>query len=174
LDAQNHPIFKEKIDPKDIAKILCINEENIDTQYPIQIVSTGLPTVIAPIKTLIVLESYLINHNAYQQLIDKAGKVSLLIFTQETIKEENDLHLQVFVDDTGFFEDPATGSANGNLAAYLLKYNFFNGTNLDLKFEQGYAIYRPSLIRIKAEYFNENFSIRIGGKVFLVAKGEWM
>lgn len=30
------------------------------------------------------------------------------------------------MDNKGFFEDPATGSANGNLACYLLEHNFFS------------------------------------------------
>lgn len=119
---QNQPVFNEIIQPQVITEILHINEENIDTQYPIQIVSTGLPAIIVPVKTLDEVKKCLVNHNAWQQFLektDKMGLLSLLVFTPETIKKENNLHARVFVGDTGFFEDSATGSANGNLAAYL-------------------------------------------------------
>jgi trans-2,3-dihydro-3-hydroxyanthranilate isomerase len=78
------------------------------------------------------------------------------------------------MDDTGFLEDPATGSANGNLAGYLLEHNFFQDTKIKYRVEQGYEMGRPSLLKIKAEKIDGKFHIHVGGKVFFVAKGEWL
>jgi trans-2,3-dihydro-3-hydroxyanthranilate isomerase len=78
------------------------------------------------------------------------------------------------MDDEDFFEDPATGSANGNLAAYLLEHNYFHDNTIDLRVEQGYEINRPSLIKIKAEKVTGKFRIQVGGKVFIVVSGEWL
>ncbi len=171
---QKEPNFGAVVLPKVISEILHINETDINTNYPIQIVSTGLPAVIISLKTLDAVKKCVVNHEKYQSFIDDVIKANLLVFVPEVQKQDNDLHVRVFVDDIGFYEDPATGSANGNLAAYLLEHNFFNDTKIELRIEQGYEVHRPSLIKIKAEKINGKFRIQVGGKVFLIASGEWL
>lgn len=168
---QKEPSFGEVIQPGTNTEILNINEADIDTSYPIQVVSTGLPAVIIPLRTLDTIQTCVINHEKYQTVIDEVTKANLLVFVPKACYQENDLHVRVFMDDSGFLEDPATGSANGNLAAYLLEYNFFHTQTLDLRVEQGYEIHRPSLIKIMAEKSMSKFRIQVGGKVFLVASG---
>ncbi len=170
---QKEPSFAKNIAAKTIAEILQINEHDINNDFPIQIVSTGLPAVIIPLKTLAAVQKCIVNHEKYRAFLKETGAANLMIFTTETLNKNNDLYARVFVDDTGFFEDPATGSANGNLAAYLLEYNFLNKAKINLSVEQGYAVRRPSLIKIDAEKVNGKFSIRVGGKVFLIATGQW-
>lgn len=46
----------------------------------------------------------------------------MLIFCPETYNQENDLNVRVFAGYYGVPEDPGTGSANGCLSGYLLKY----------------------------------------------------
>ena len=116
----------------------------------------------------------MINHEKYQTFLDEVIRANLLVFAPDVQKQENDLHVRVFMDDKGFFEDPATGSANGNLACYLLEHNFFHANRVNLRIEQGYEIHRPSLIKIKAEKIREKLRIQVGGKVFFVASGEWL
>jgi hypothetical protein len=111
---QKEPNFGEVIQPGIIAEILHINEADINTSYPIQIVSTGLPAVIRPVKTLDTVRKCVINHEKYQTFLDEVIRANLLVFVPEVQKQGNDLHVRVFMDDKGFFEDPATGSANGN------------------------------------------------------------
>jgi trans-2,3-dihydro-3-hydroxyanthranilate isomerase len=96
------------------------------------------------------------------------------VFTPEVEDPKNDLHARVFVDDTGFFEDPATGSANGNLAAYVVEHRFFGKSDVEYRVEQGCEMGRPSLLRIKASKSGGEFVIRVGGRVFPVADGEWL
>ena len=171
---QKGPDFGAEIQPGMIAEILQINEADINTSYPIQVISTGLPAVIIPVRTLDAVKKCLINHEQYQMFLDEITRASLLVFVPEPQKQENDLHVRVFMDDKGFLEDPATGSANGNLAGYLLEHNFFNANTIDLRIEQGYEINRPSLIKVKAEKITGKFRIQVGGKVFMVASGEWL
>lgn len=172
---QKEPSFGMVIDrPEVIANILQIKVQDIRADFPIQVVSTGLPCVIVPLKSLDAVRRCAIHHSNFQHFIDTMIKCNLLVFAAEAEKEENDLRVRVFVDDTGFFEDPATGSANGNLAGYLLENHFFAATKINLQIEQGYEMQRPSLIKINAEKINGKFRIHVGGKVFFVAKGEWL
>jgi trans-2,3-dihydro-3-hydroxyanthranilate isomerase len=170
---QMQPEFGAVIKPEIIAEILNIKVSDINTNFPLQVVSTGLPAIMIPLNTLTAVQQCYVDHKKYQQFIDTTTKANLLVFTPHTIKPENDLHVRVFVDDPGFFEDAATGSANGNLAGYLVKNKFLNTDKINLRVEQGYAIQRPSLLKLKAELIANKISIQVGGKVFLIAKGEW-
>lgn len=170
---QKQPSFEKTIEPNLIAEILNISLHDINTDFPIQVVSTGLPAVIIPIKTLATVKKCVINHAKYQHFLDTIFQANLMVFTTETEHKENQVHARVFVDDPGFFEDPATGSANGNLACYLLQHNFFQKKKLNLHVEQGYAVKRFSLLKIEAEKKNKEFHILVGGKVFLIAEGQW-
>ena len=156
-----------------IAELLSIHVAELIPNFPVQVVSTGLPSVIIPLKSRDAVSRCVIRHDLYQKFIDDTVKAALLVFAPETIKGENDVHVRVFVDDSGFFEDPATGSANGNLAAYLLEHRYFGKPALKYRVEQGYEMGRPSLLEVAAEKINNNFVIRVGGRVFRVAEGQW-
>ncbi|WP_353856593.1 PhzF family phenazine biosynthesis protein [Bacillus sp. Bos-x628] len=171
---QNPPEFGTMISAQDIfTKILQITNEDIDTRFPIQIVSAGLPAVIVPRCSLDAVNRCKIHHNHYQNFIDNVIKANILVFTPETKLKENDLNVRVFLDDTGFREDPATGSANGNLAGYLIAHNFFESKNVVCRVEQGFQMGRPSILNIQAKNYQNSIQILVGGKVFLIAKGEW-
>jgi len=171
---QKQPSFGAIIaDRARIAQILSIHVADLIPNFPVQVVSTGLPSVIIPLKSRDAVSRCVIRHDLYQEFIDDTVKAALLVFAPETIKAENDVHVRVFVDDSGFFEDPATGSANGNLAAYLLEHRYFGKTALKYRVEQGYEMGRPSLLEVAAEKVNSNFVIRVGGRVFRIAEGDW-
>lgn len=169
---QNPPKFGEIFPAQQIADILQIDVSDIDTDYPVQVVSTGLSAAIVPLKTLAAVQKCVIHHENFKAL-HRTIKTNLLIFCKQTIEPNNDLHARVFIDGEGFEEDPATGSANGNLAAYLLEHNVLNQSQIKLRVEQGYAVGRPSLIQIDASLHDGQFNLRIGGKVFFIAEGKW-
>ena len=169
---QNAPEFGLIMDkPGIVADILKIGAEDIDGKTPIQVVSTGLPSLIVPLKSLDAIERCAVDHFRYQQFIDNVEKCNLLVFAPES---EGVVRVRVFVDDPGFVEDPATGSANGNLAGYMLKYNCFGSSKIKYNVNQGAQIGRPSLLRVDAEKSEETYMIKVGGKVFLIAEGNWI
>ena len=82
--------------------------------------------------------------------------------------------MRVFCDYVGIPEDPATGSANGCLAGYLVEHGYFGKNQIDIRVEQGYEIGRPSLLLLQAEKNNTGIDVNVGGKVILVAQGEFV
>jgi trans-2,3-dihydro-3-hydroxyanthranilate isomerase len=78
----------------------------------------------------------------------------------------------MFTDDLGIPEDPATGSAAGCLAGYLVEHRYFGADAVEARVEQGYEIGRPSLLYLRAEREGDTINISVGGKVQLVARGE--
>lgn len=173
--AQNQPTFGMNIEHLGlIADILNIRVDDICTDYPIQLVSTGLACIIVPLNSIYAIKKCSINHTNFKSFIENFYKCNLLVFSPEEEAGECDLLVRVFMDDPGFYEDPATGSANGNLAGYLLKYDFFKSPRISLKINQGYEMNRPSRLNINAEMEEGTYKIHVGGKCCLVAKGDWL
>ncbi|MDJ0800965.1 MAG: PhzF family phenazine biosynthesis protein [Calothrix sp. MO_167.B12] len=171
---QNTPTFYRQLPGEPIAEVLQLNVSDIDSRFPIQEVSTGLPFIIVPLKNISALKQINLNKDKYFQLIANTEAKCILAFCPETYHPENDLHVRVFCDYVGVPEDPATGSANGCLAGYLVEYAYFGESHIDIRVEQGYEIGRPSLLLLQAKKNNTGIDVNVGGKVILVAKGEFV
>ena len=169
---QLQPTFGKAYDAKLVSSILSLDVHDINTSFPIQDVSTGLPVIIVPIKTLESLKKARINKDEYFRFIKDIDAKTILIFCPETYNKANDLNVRFFADQYGIPEDPATGSANGCLASYLVMHRFFGTHQINLRVEQGYEIGRPSLLYLRAEKKKQDFSVYVGGKVELIGNGK--
>ena len=165
------PEFHGFFAPDILAEVLGIKEEDIDTRFNIQEVSTGVPTIIVPLKTLDAVKRAKIKSEAYQNLINNTQAKTILIFCPETYNKNNDLNVRFFADYFGVPEDPATGSAAGCLASYLVRHEYFGTNTIDIKVEQGYEIGRNSLLLLRAEKKENKYYVMVGGSVYLIAKG---
>jgi trans-2,3-dihydro-3-hydroxyanthranilate isomerase len=168
---QMPPTFGRTFGAGKISEMLTLDVNEIDSKYPAQEVSTGVPFVIIPLKTLNAVKRVRIDKDKELELT-KGSQTEILVFCPETYKKENSLNVRVFVDLYGIPEDPATGSANGCLAAYLSRYGYFGDDTVNVRVEQGYEIGRPSLLHLKAENREGKIHVYVGGKVVMVASGE--
>jgi trans-2,3-dihydro-3-hydroxyanthranilate isomerase len=166
------PTFGKTFNVSQFAQILKLDATDFDNRYPIREVSTGLPFVIVPLKTLADVKEAKINEDRLLELA-KEVKAGILVFCPETYNKGNDLNVRVFADLFGVPEDPATGSANGCLAGYLSHYCYFGTNNVNARVEQGYEIRRCSLLLLKAENKAGKTRVHVGGKVILVADGKF-
>lgn len=171
---QINPSFGQILEKKTISQVLDLDEADIDDRFPIQEVSTGMPDIIVPLETLDALKKAKIVSDKYYDLINHTESKAILIFCPETYKKENDLNVRFFADYFGVPEDPATGSANGCLAGYLVKHRYFGESQINIRVEQGYEIGRPSLLLLKAEDREEEIDVYVGGKAIMVARGEFI
>jgi trans-2,3-dihydro-3-hydroxyanthranilate isomerase len=171
---QLQPTFGRTFDVKSISEILSLDARDINNKFPIQEVSTGVYFIIVPLKTLNALKNVKILRDRYFELIKDVQAKSILVFCPETRECETDLSVRVFADYYGIPEDPATGSANGCLAGYLVKHRYFGDKKIDIQVEQGHEVRRPSLLRLKAEDKEGKIDVFVGGKVVMVAKGEFV
>lgn len=171
---QKIPAFGQILSVETVANVLNLEVDEIDDRFPIQEVSTGVPFIIVPLKTLASLKKAKVNLDKYFKLVETMEAKEILIFCPETYSDINDLSVRVFAHYLGIPEDPATGSANGCLAGYLVNYAYFGNDAIDVKVEQGYEIGRPSLLLLKAESNQGAIEVLVGGKVVMVAKGEFV
>lgn len=170
---QVNPKFGKTFQQNLIQNLLCVDEIDIDEKYPIEEISTGLPFIIVPLRDLTAVKKVKINQNILPQ-IAKNNKVGVLVFSPQTYQKQNQLNVRVFVDAFGIPEDPATGSANGCLAAYLSKHKYFGAKDIDIKVEQGFEINRPSILLLKTKNSAKNIEIYVGGRVFLIAEEKFI
>ena len=168
---QNPPTFGRRFEAAEVAPILNVSESDIDTRWPIQEVSTGLPFVIVPMMSLEAVKRARVNLDRLRAMLGAHEAIGPAIFCPQSLHAENDIHVRVLDDIYGAPEDPATGSANGCIAGYLVHYRYFGGDSIALRSEQGYQIGRPSLLHLQARRTADEILIRVGGQVEMVAQG---
>jgi trans-2,3-dihydro-3-hydroxyanthranilate isomerase len=170
---QVQPIFGQTFNQDAMASVLGINSDEINSKFPIEYVSTGLPFFIVPVKSLKTLISIKPNLQKALESFKDFDTSQTLVFAPESYSHDDAIACRVFVPALGIPEDPATGSANGCLAAYLVKHSYFGKEPVELSVAQGYEINRPSRLYLKASLLDNVYSIKVGGKVVEIAEGKW-
>ncbi len=138
---QNPPTFGQTFDPTEAIPALGLAPEDYDARFPIQVISTGVPFIIMPLISLNALQRAQIDPAPYRAMINTAEARWIHVFCPETHESRRDLAARMFVmDQKGIWEDPATGSANGCLAGYLCRHQYFGDEFVDVRVEQGRTI----------------------------------
>lgn len=169
---QRPPEFGEVIPHETAAGVLGLDLNDVDGSFPAQKVSTGLAHLIVPVKTLSAVKRARLDPARYDAMIRDHDQRTIFFFSRETYSKENDLNARMFAPAFGIAEDPATGSAAGCLAGYLVKHRFLGKPSATVRMEQGYEIDRPSLLFLESSEKDGTIEIQVGGRVFLTAKGE--
>jgi len=171
---QNKPEFGIFHKAKDFAGILNLKKNDFDLRFPLQEVSTGLNFIIIPLKSLDAVKRAKIDLKKYFHYFKQKKPLPVFIFSSVTYEKENKINCRMFADIFGIPEDPATGSGNGCLAGYLVKYRYFNDDKIDLRVEQGYEINRKSILYLKAEETQNGIDVNVGGTVVKIAEGKFI
>lgn len=188
-DVDNSDFIMEQAEPEfittykhqEIADGLDITLEVLNTQKPIEEISTGLPYIIIPIINLekinqIKLDSrkvieFLTQKEKYKTNSKTGLTTSLFFATEETFEKLNSFNTRMFcLENENLIEDSATGSANGCFLAYLLKNK---SPEISATVEQGFQMKRKSYINLDGKLKNGKYSLKIGGKVVDLSKGKW-
>jgi trans-2,3-dihydro-3-hydroxyanthranilate isomerase len=170
---QMAPKFGNQFEANKLAHILGLAATDIDLKSPIEEVSTGFPTIIVPLATHSALKRAKINKGEYFGMIKDTWAKLILVYSQEGYESGEDIGVRVFADFYGIAEDAATGSSNGALAAYLLRHQIFDQSNVDVCVGQGYEIGRPSKLFLRASNATAEAEVFVGGSVVSIAEGEW-
>ncbi len=169
---QKAPEFGKSFDSQVFAELLGLEKSDIDDRFPAEEVSTGFYTFIVPLRSINAVKKARVNQEAFNEFIHDTEAKVVLIFAPETYGHENDLNVRFFADQLGIPEDPATGSANGCLAGYLVKNRFFGEDAINIRVEQGYEIDRKSLLFLKANNKRNTIDVFVGGNVQMIATCE--
>ncbi len=170
---QNDATFGDAFDVDVLSGVLNLSREDFDSRFPIRDVSTGLPHIIVPLKNLEALKKAAIDTDRYYSLVNDLRAKCIFIFCPESYDDSHDLGVRMFADHFGVPEDPATGSGNGCLAGYLVKHDYFQSPEIDIKTGQGYEVGRPSLLSLRARKRGGSIAVAVGGRVTPIAEGWW-
>ncbi len=170
---QRVPEFGRRFKPTEVADILGLEKDSLDSRWPVEEVSTGLPFIIIPLRSLEVLKRTRVDANAVRSLNPEGTDSIPLIFAPEGHESGQMFSVRVFPSLQGISEDPATGSGNGCFAAYLVKNAYTGAQEVETKVGQGYEIGRPSTLYLKAWKSGDEIVVNVGGRVSEVATGTW-
>ena len=162
----------------ELARALGRLREDLDETLPIQVISTGLPCLAVPMRSLADVRDCRVNSQLLGDIYTRRGASGALVFTRETLEIGNSrAHARFFAPADNIPEDPATGSACGALGAYLVHHGALSITPEDGRFrfviEQGDFIKRNSRISLDVKGNTRAVEeVRVGGASVVVAKGE--
>jgi trans-2,3-dihydro-3-hydroxyanthranilate isomerase len=163
------PEFKSRHDRKAVADAVGLSLDDFDHDLPIETVSTGLAYTIVPLQSLSTLQKLEINPaRAGRYLSQHDGKFFYFV-SRETVDPNARLHARML-----FYggEDPATGSAAGCAAAWMVAHAAARPDERVL-IEQGIEMQRPSRIFVRASKIdNRVVNVRVGGNAAEVMRAE--
>ena len=166
---QNDPVFGKIHDVKKIAEVTGIPLSDIDAEFPVQTVSTGVPFTILPLRGLEQIRRLQINQARAAEYLNTTGGKFFFCVTRETVDPGARLHARMLFYNG---EDPATGSASGCAAAWMVQHGIAKPDERVL-IEQGVEMKRPSKIFVRASRSNDRVvNVRVGGNVVEVLRGE--
>ncbi len=154
-----------------IAEMLGLSATDLDPEFPVQEGSVGIPFLLVPLTGLDALKRARVDPARRQALLArKVSAFSILVFCKESYAPELGLAARLFFEANGIREDPATGSANSCLGAYLSRHRYLGADEVDVRVGQGYEIERPSTLYVRAR--DAGAEVSVGGRVVLVARGQ--
>jgi trans-2,3-dihydro-3-hydroxyanthranilate isomerase len=166
---QLDPVFGIVHDRKKIAEVTGIVLDDISPDLPVQTVSTGVPFTVLPLRDLAAARRLAINQTRASEYLAASGGKFFFCVTRETVAPTARLHARMLFYNG---EDPATGSASGCAAAWMVERGVAKPDER-VMIEQGVEMKRPSRIFVSASRSNDRVvNVRVGGNVVEVLRGE--
>ncbi|WP_342505374.1 PhzF family phenazine biosynthesis protein [Sporosarcina sp. FSL K6-2383] len=172
---QASPQFEEfNSSSEELAHAIGLEKSDIDGDFPIVYGSTGIWTLLVPIKTLSAFKRMKPNTEIFPSILKEIPKASIHPFCLETYDENADMHARHFSSPfSGTIEDAVTGTASGVMGAYYATYidNDFE-EHLNLVVEQGHEIGKDGRVQVGVSKNQESYDIEIRGNAVYVKEFE--
>lgn len=170
---QIDPTFGVQHDREAVARATGLRVQDFDDSLPIQTISTGVPFTVTPLKSLSVIGSLQVDLNRAHEYLSQSGGKFFYFVTRETVDPKARLHSRMIFYNG---EDPATGSAAGCTAAWMVA-NGVAKPDERVLMEQGLEMKRPSRIFVRASFpgtrtDNRVVNVRVGGHSVEIMRGE--
>ncbi|TMF75081.1 MAG: PhzF family phenazine biosynthesis protein [Chloroflexi bacterium] len=148
------------------AEALGLAVEEVRSDVPIQVGSSGLPFLFVPLANL--------------KAVRRARRLGALdahvyVFAVSAERSGSHVHGRMFAHGVGIDEDPATGAAQGPLGAYLVVHDLVQvASTTRIRVEQGFEIGRPSILDIEVDRGGAAITgVRVGGRCVPMGGG-WL
>jgi len=170
---QKDPEFGAIHDVDAIARLTGLSVADFDSSAPIQTVSTGVPFTIVPLRSLKTLQNLRLDLDGSVNYLANSGGKFFYFVCRETVDPKARLHARMIFYNG---DDPATGSAAGCCAAWMVAHRVA-APDEQVLIEQGLEAHRPSRIFVRASkradrQDNHVVNVRVGGNCVEVLRGE--
>jgi len=148
------------------AEALGLAVEEVRSDVPIQMGSSGVPFLFVPLS----------NMKAVRRARRPAGlDASVYVFAMSAERSGSHVHGRMFAEGLGVAEDPATGAAQGPLGAYIVAHELVQAApTTRIRSEQGFEIGRPSILDIEVDRTGAAITaVRVGGRCVPMGGG-WL
>jgi trans-2,3-dihydro-3-hydroxyanthranilate isomerase len=170
---QKNPEFGAIHNLEDIVRLTNLSVADFDDSAPIQTVSTGLPYTMVALRSLMAVKKLRLDLDRAGEYLARSGGKFLYFVCRETVDPKARLHTRMIFYNG---DDPATGSAAGCCAAWMVAYGVA-ASDEQVMIEQGLEMQRPSRIFVRATKHdnrrdNQVANVRVGGNCVEVLRGE--
>jgi trans-2,3-dihydro-3-hydroxyanthranilate isomerase len=164
---QRDPEFRQVHAIEDVAQAIGLDAHEISSEWPIQTVSTGLPFTIVPLRRLETLQKLQFDFARARPYLERtSGRFFYLLCADRAAQRAR--ARMIFYNG----EDPATGSAAGCAASWMVRHGVFQPDTRVL-IEQGVEMKRPSQLHVRASLDGDRVTnVRVGGYCVEVLRGE--
>jgi len=165
---QRDPEFRPALSREDVARVIGIAVDEICSEWPIQPVSTGLTFTIVPFRNRQTLSDLKFSYAQAADFLKNTGANFFYFLCPERRECRLEARARMF-----FYggEDPATGSAAGCGASWMVRHGVAK-TDEQVLIRQGIECRRPSEMYVRATREGERVTdVRVGGYAVEILRG---
>jgi trans-2,3-dihydro-3-hydroxyanthranilate isomerase len=160
----------QTVDAAQVAEVLSLEQRDIRTAtHAPQVASVGLPFLLVELASRDALRRARIDLASLARLRDAGVPPDLHIYFRSD--DEFDIRARMFSPFDNVPEDPATGSANGALAALLTLCGVGHASGGSWRIAQGIEMGRPSFLEVRTRRDGNAVQAWVGGNSVLVGEG---
>ncbi len=168
---QQRPRFGAAFAPEEVLPLFGLSPQDALPGVRPQIVSTGTPQLMVPLRSLEALRRARLQVDAYRAFRERERFFSPHLFCLQGVTERGRTFARHFGVPPDTPEDPVTGSATGGMAAYLWRYGLIETPVFTA--EQGHWMKRPGEVSVEVIGPPEAIeAVKIGGCAVTVLRGE--
>ncbi len=169
--SQKKPEFLAAFAPEEVMPHFDLETADCLPDVPPQIVSTGTPQLMIPVRDLEAMSRARLNTATYPAFRQSAGFFSPHLFCLQGATDQGDTFARHFGVPPDTMEDPFTGSATGGMAAYLWHHRLLNKPTFVA--EQGHWMNRPGQAQVEIVGPPDDIeTVKVGGTAVTVMRGE--
>lgn len=169
---QSEPAFGAVVsDRTALARALGLDPADLVAERDAQVVSTGAGHLLVAARSRAVVDKAMPDAEKLVAVLAQVAGEGCYLYTDDTLDPDATAYARFFNPAMGIWEDPATGTAAGPLAAKLVADGLIaTGSNGEatVVVEQGHSMGRPSTLTVTVS----GKEIRLNGGGLVVARGE--
>ncbi|QQE73835.1 PhzF family phenazine biosynthesis isomerase [Brevibacillus composti] len=154
----------------DVAQAMGIEESDLDPSLPVMYGSTGIWTLLIPVKGLEPFRRMKPHNERFPAILTERPRASLHPFCLETYHPDAQMHARHFSSPySGTVEDPVTGTASGAMGAYYAQYiRGGEDSSVRLVVEQGREMGRDGKVGVSVAKREGQYEVEISGQAVFV------